>query len=244
MRGERCIGEIVVMANEEPTLVPSKVSIITELFNAVIAEVKDAKTLVLRILAMLFGLICYFIVSNQDQIVDLIKNYGDSSSIEKIEKDRAAKYPALAREKAAFIYSLVGADFVIVLEYEPIYQNNQADVLAYEGKTPIDLAVWKDIPLNKGSIAYNTHLAGEEYISTIDFSKPSIVDTESLVNKKFMQTLEAGFTYSYPIYNLTNSYSGSIIVGWKTKPEGNISELIKFVDSVVYPSARALGRAK
>lgn len=225
----------------EPT---NKYGLLMQMFNVIIAEVKDAKTLTLRMLAMLFGLLCYFLATNQTQIIDAIKNYGDSSTVEKIQKERVSKYPIIAKEKASFIYSLTGADFVGILEYEPVFQNNQADLIAYEGKTPIDLNVWQDLPLNKYSGAYTAHLAQSIYWGVLEAKSESIVESEALISKKLLKSVGISYIYSCPIFNLSNSYSGAILVGWKDKPSGDIDEIIKYVNGIVYPSARVLGRSK
>lgn len=231
------------MADEKPTI-PSKFTLLMDLLNVLLADIKDAKTLSLRLVSVFFGLVCYFLVSNQNQIVEIIKNYSDSNSIVKVKEARDASYPAVAKEKAAFMYSLIGADFVGILDYKPPFQNNQADLVAFEGKVPIDVSLWKNIPINKNSTVYSMHLKQEAYYNKAVEDKQYLIDIESFIPKKLYKPLELNYIYSYPVYDLVNSYSGAIIIGWKDQPIGDKDDVVDFINSIVYPNARALGRAK
>jgi len=55
------------------------------------------------------------------------------------------------------------------------------------------------------------------------------------------------YVFAYPIYDLDNSYSGSIILGWSKTPtevDKNQAQFTRRLRLLVLPSARALGRAK
>ena len=213
-------------------------TIVQMVISFLIGDVSSLKSILLRAIAAFLAFVLFFSSQHQEDIATYLK---ESRYIETLEKQKELEYPKLAKERASMLFNTINPESVLVVEYTPQFSNEYSSIVAQIGDTDI---VWKNLVVDKTSNMYAANMLGEGYghiveKDTILSDKDFIVPSEILKDFKYV--------FAYPIYDLDNSYSGSIILGWSKTPtevDKNQAQFTRRLRLLVLPSARALGRAK
>lgn len=219
---------------------------IYELFKALFSDIKDAKTLALRALTMFIALISYLVIVNQGSLLDFAKNFSRRTVIEQVALERVADYPKIAKERAAMLYTQARSDAVFIAGYKPRFINNYQDIEAWEGIISVNPANMLNIVIDKSSELYQQHMLGHN--ASYTFSEENSWKNSGFVTSGQEYT-QVGITYLYtcPIFDMDNSYSGYVGIGYKELPYINDEDkrlLEEYLERVCTPHARALGRKK
>lgn len=212
---------------------------------ALLRDIKEPKTLLLRVISIFILLISYLIVANQSTFFDFAKNFSRSTIIEQVQSENVARYPRVAKEKASILYVQANSDAVFIAEYTPKFINNYQDIVAWEGRINADPSKLRKAVINKSSTTYQNHLIGRN--ETILFDTLSPIRGEFVTNGLEYGALGVKYMYTCPIFNRANSYSGYIGIAWVNKPYEDEEEkalLETYLERVCNPQARALGRYK
>lgn len=222
----------------------NKINLLALLYS-LLQDIKDPKTLLLRIVSIFILLISYLIVTNQSTFLDFAKNFSRSTVVEQVQAEKEAKFPRVAKEKASMLYVQANADAVFIAEYTPKFINNYQDIVAWEGKINVDPSkLWKAV-VDRSSNTYQDHLVGRNASIIFDDTRP--VRGDFVTNGKEYLTLGIKYMYTCPIFNQANSYSGYIGIAWTEDPYADAAEktqLEEYLERICNPQARALGRAK
>lgn len=218
------------------------------LLNSLFADIKDAKTLALRAATIFLAMLSYFIVANQGNIIDYAKNFSRDAILNQAKIDTISNYPKKAREVASMLYTQTGADGVFIAEYKPKFINNYEDIIAWEGALSVNPSNMMNLVIDRSSKVYQEQMLGHttDYI----FDSKSHATWGSLgfiTSGKEYTNVGIKYLYSCPIFDLANSYSGYIGIGYKNIPYNNNDEkalLNDYLQRVCVPQARSLGRAK
>ena len=216
-------------------------TIVQMVISFLIGDVSSLKSILLRAIAAFLAFVLFFSFQHQEDIATYLKESPTKCYIETLEKQKELEYRKLAKERASMLFNTINPESVLVVEYTPQFSNEYSSIVAQIGDTDI---VWKNLVVDKTSNMYAANMLGEGYghiveKDTILSDKDFIVPSEILKDFKYV--------FAYPIYDLDNSYSGSIILGWSKTPtevEKNQTQFTRRLRLLVLPSARALGRAK
>lgn len=220
--------------------------ILALLVNALFSHIKDAKSLLLYSLTILITTFIYIILVNESEIIDFSKNFSRNKIIEQAEAEREMEYPHVAKERASMLYAQSNSDAVFIAEYKPKFVNNYQDIIAWEGGVTVDPSEMINIVIDRTSEIYQRHMLGES-------TAYSFKDNSNWSADKFITSgreySEIGIIYLYscPIYDLNNSYSGYIGIGYTSTPYNTLEEKHKlegYLEKICIPHARALGRKK
>ena len=196
---------------------------------------KSTELLVLRVFAAVVLSVIAFVVYSKNELFELYREtrYETYAHVLQVEKDR--NFDNAAQEQLQIVHASADADFSAVFSFRPKNLNYFVDLVAYEGRLPdtIDEKNLGGFPINKTSDEYKKHLLGRSFFTDKEFQYiPS--------KEKKLGSIDIGYVYSCPIFNLDNVYSGSIAVAWKNKPDIEIEDL----DTLCNQSARILGRIR
>lgn len=221
-----------------------KTTLLASLYN-LLQDIKDPKTLLMRVISIFILLISYLIATNQSTFFDFAKNFSRSTVVEQVHAEQVAQYPRVAKEKASILYVQANADAVFIAQYTPKFINNYQDIVAWEGKIKVDPAKLQKAVINKSSVTYQNHIVGRN--EAVLFEKVLPSRGEFITNGLEFEALGIKYMYTCPIFNQANSYSGYIGIAWVEKPYedmGEKAQLETYLERVCNPQARALGRSK
>lgn len=219
---------------------------LTALFSALFSDIKDAKTLALRAVTMFIAMLSYFVIMNQSDLLDFAKNFSRRTVIEQVQSEQIAAYPRVAKERASMLYTQTGADAVFIAEYKPKFINNYQDILAWEGGLSINPGDMLNIVIDKSSNVYQQHVLGHNSSYTFS-SEGSWKDSGFITSGKEYTKVGVKYLYTCPIFDMANSYSGYVGIGYTSFPYESPKEkllLEDYLERVCNPHARALGRKK
>lgn len=208
-----------------------------EFLMRMLSEVKDPKTLFLRILTLTVFLLGYLLISSPDALIQVAKDFSREAVVETLEEERLAAAPTIAKERVGLIYGQVAADIVYVATYNPKQQNDYLKIIAREGEAggpSFDMR--QRLVIRKSTKMYLNHLSSRNYI----LGDESVNYSELLFNSLRMQEVGIKYLFTCPIYSIDNIYSGHIGIGFKVKPLNVMSD--SFLESICEPNARAIGR--
>lgn len=216
-------------------------NLLQTIITFLLGDVSSAKSILLRAMAAILAFFIFFAFTHQESLEEFIKEVPVQAYAEKLKQKQEQQYPALARERVSMLQNTIAPSSVVVIGYNPQFANEYMYIVAHSG---IDKDLWNGIAIDKASLMYSANMLGEGFGSVVD--KDSIMFERDFV---MPSTLLKDFRYvfAYPIFDLDNSYSGAILLGWTYIPEEVNKDHAKFTRRlrlIVLPSARALGRAK
>ncbi|BBL19232.1 holin [Vibrio phage KIT04] len=220
--------------------------ILSALLNALFTHIKDAKSLALYSVTMFIALISFLVITNQGEILTFTKNFSRNTIIEQVRAEQVTSYPKVAKERASMLYTQANSDAVFIAEYKPKFVNNYQDIIAWEGGVTVNPANMLNNVLDRTSIVYQQHVTGHNvaynFTSDVSWSADNF-----LTSGREYKTIGIKYLYTCPIFDLDNSYSGYVGIGYTTTPYTNLEEkkmLEDYLERVCNPHARALGRKK
>lgn len=220
--------------------------ILALIFNAMFSNIKDAKSLLLYALTALVTTFIYMIVANQTQILDFAQNFSRNTVLQQEKTQRIIEYPNLAKERAAMLYAQSNSDAVFIAEYKPKFINNYQDIIAWEGAVTVDPSKILNSVIDRTSGVYQEHVLGKNVgYSFAEGAKWSM--NNFITSGEEYRSIGISYLYTCPIYNLNNSYSGYIGIGYVKVPYSTLEEkelLEDYLSKVCTPHSRALGRKK
>ncbi len=220
--------------------------ILSALLDTLFTHIKDAKSLALYSVTMFIALISFLVITNQSELLTFTKNFSRNTIIEQFTAERTAQYPKVAKERASMLYTQSSADAVFIAEYKPKFVNNYQDIVAWEGGVSVNPANMLNIVIDKTSSAYQQHVIGHNV--AYDFTRDISWSTDSFITSgKEYKTVGIKYLYTCPIFDLDNSYSGYVGIGYSSIPYSDEQEkrmLDDYLERVCNPHARALGRKK
>lgn len=210
---------------------------IIELIFGIIDRLITAKDGSSRAYNIIVMLIIFFIGFTAYQWEDLRELYKETK-YEVYQKDleaiRSQAFMSMAQQQLQILYVNSRADLVLIYEYYPPNQHFFFNTLFYEGKLPdgIGIEEIQDLPIDKTTIEYISHLSGLPYESDSNFN---------FLPKSLSHDFK--YVFSCPIFNLDNVYSGSVAMIWYEDPQFS-EERKEDIHSLCFHSTRVLGRAK
>lgn len=193
------------------------------LLDALLSELKDAKTLALRIVALSFLAILYFLYTNQAAIVTGFQNLSAEKVMIEIRDQKRKQFPLKAQYEAEMLQVQLNADVVAVFEYQPEFLNNYIELVAQHGKVKLSMDKFKDIPVNKLSQQYKNFLDSWDYYDVDDEPATTTGKVSRLsLDTSYPENLftETGLRYFYtmPYYSPKGILAGFVLVAWKDQP--------------------------
>lgn len=217
---------------------PPQFNLLQAIVTFLFGDALSFKSVILRIVVMAASLISYMVITYSSDIVAYFREVPKEKVINEIIQKREDNYPKMALERATMLYNTIEPDCVIVLGYKPQFTNEYIYVITSVGKN----FTWGTLSVDKASSMYRLNLLGEGYLAKVE--QTSIAKEQQFVFPSHLLE-DAKYVFSYPIFDLDNSYSGAIVVLWKNQPKDYAtSEFSRRMRLIVLPSARALGRAK
>lgn len=220
--------------------------ILSALLDTLFTHIKDAKSLALYSVTMFIALLSFLVITNQSDLLTFTRNFSRSTIIEQVLAERVASYPKFAKERASMLYAQSNADAVFIAEYKPKFVNNYQDIIAWEGGVTVNPANMLNNVLDKTSLVYHQHVIGHNvayaFTSNVSWSADNF-----LTSGREYKTIGIKYLYTCPIFDLDNSYSGYVGIGYTSNPYTNMEEKImleEYLERVCDPHARALGRKK
>lgn len=220
--------------------------VISSILDALFTHIKDAKSLALYSVTMFIALLSYLILANQVELISFAKNFSRTTIIEQLATERSMVFPKIAKERATMLYTQANADAVFIAEYKPKFVNNYQDIIAWEGGIAINPTKLLNIVIDKTSSVYQQHVQGKNV--AYDFSSDVSWSADNFITSgKEYRDLNVKYLYTCPIFDLDNSYSGYIGIGYLDSPYTDPAEkkmIEAYLDRICTPHARALGRKK
>lgn len=213
------------------------------LIEFLLAEVKDAKTLLLRIIAVTFAIILYYVVTSGPVLVDVVKSMTYSNFLQEQKQIQADQFTTRALYATQSLYALSGADIVAVVEFRPENINERQIVVAQSGKKTLENT---EFPVNKASTIYTQLLAAHGVLLTSESVKHQIWTSNSLYPPAKLEELGITIVYLYPVFNLNSVLSSYILIGWEKTPFDMTNQLdtMNTLRDFVVTQAIQLGRTK
>lgn len=220
---------------------PPQFNLLQAIVTFLFGDALSFKSVILRIVVMAASLVSYMVITYSGDIAAYFREAPkDNKVINEIIQKREDNYPKMALERATMLYNTIKPDCVIVLGYKPQFTNEYIYVITSVGKN----YTWGTLSVDKASSMYRLNLLGEEYLAKAKVEQTSIAKEQQFVFPSHLLE-DAKYVFSYPIFDLDNSYSGAIVILWKNQPKDYAtSEFSRRMRLIVLPSARALGRAK
>lgn len=185
------------------------------LIDALLGELKDAKTLLLRILALTFACFLYYMVTNGPVLVTLIQSMNYSSFLKEQKQIQITQFKTRALYSAQALYALSGAEIVAIIEFQPENINERQVVIAQSGKKQLGT---EEFPVNKASTAYTQLLAAHGVLVKQKDVKNDRWSNNYLYPPERLTAIDVNIAYMYPIFNLNSVMSGYILIGWTNEP--------------------------
>ena len=213
------------------------------LIEFLLAEVKDAKTLLLRMLAIIFAILMYYLVTSGPVLVDIVKSMNYSNFLQEQKQIQVGQFNTRALYASQSLYSLSGADIVAVVEFRPENVNERQVVVAQSGKKTLDNT---EFPVNKASTIYTQLLASHGVLLTSEKITAQKWSNNSLYPPAKLEELGISVVYLYPIFNLNSVLSSYILMGWEQPPFDMADQLntMNTLRDFVVTQAIQLGRTK
>ena len=189
--------------------------LIKALIDALLGELKDAKTLLLRIIALTFACMLYYFFTSGPVIVDVIKSMNYSNFLQEQKQIQIGQFKARALYSAQSLYALSGADIVAIIEFQPENINERQIVVAQSGKKQLGA---DEFPVNKASSTYTQLLSANGVVVINSDVKKDRWSNNYLYPPDKLEAIGVNITYMYPIFNLNSVLSGYIMIGWSTPP--------------------------
>lgn len=220
--------------------------ILALIMNALFANIKDAKSLALYALTLLISIIGFMLITSQGELISFAKNFSRNTVVEQVQAERVLAYPKIARERASMLYIQSSADAVFIAEYKPKFVNNYQDIVAWEGSVTVNPSKMMNIVIDKTSSVYQQHVIGHNV--SYKFSSDHSWSADNFITSgKEYKDVGIVYLYTCPIFDLDNSYSGYVGIGYTSIPYTNTEEegmLEEYLERICDPHARALGRKK
>lgn len=213
------------------------------LIEFLLAEVKDAKTLLLRMIAVTFAIILYYLVTSGPVLVDIVKSMNYSNFLQEQKQIQAGQFNAKALYATQSLYALSGADIVAVVEFRPENINERQVVVAQSGKKTLENT---EFPVNKASTIYTQLLAAHGVLLTSGSVKQQAWASNYLYPPARLEELGITIVYLYPVFNLNSVLSSYILIGWEKPPfdMNNPMDTMNTLRDFVVTQAIQLGRTK
>lgn len=193
------------------------------LLDALLSELKDAKTLALRIVAISFLALLYFLFTHQAAIVEGFQNLSAEKVMDEIRDQKQKQFPLKAQYEAEMIQVQLNADVAAIFEYQPEYLNNYIELVAQHGRVQFPMDKFKDIPVNKLSQQYKNFLDSWDYYDIEDGTdQVNTKITKLSLDTSYPENLFNGtglkYFYTMPYYSPKGILAGFILVAWKEQP--------------------------
>jgi len=185
------------------------------LLDALLGELKDAKTLLLRILAITFACLLYYMITNGPVLVKLVQSMNYSNFLSEQKNIQQAQFSTRALYAAQSLYALSGAEVVAIIEFRPENINERQIVIAQSGKKQLGA---EEFPVNKASYAYTQLLAAHGVLIEQKDMKSDGWSSNYLYPPEKLRAIDVNIIYMYPIFNLNSVMSGYILIGWTIPP--------------------------
>lgn len=189
--------------------------LIKALIDALLGELKDAKTLLLRIIAITFACMLYYFCTSGPIIVDVIKSMNYSNFLQEQKHIQIGQFKTRALYAAQYLYALSGAEIVAIIEFQPENINERQIVVAQSGKKQLGA---DEFLVNKASSAYTQLLSANGVVVINSDVKKDRWSNNYLYPPDKLEGIGVTITYMYPIFNLNSVLSGYIMIGWSTPP--------------------------
>ena len=189
--------------------------LIKALIDALLGELKDAKTLLLRIIALTFACMLYYFFTSGPIIVDVIKSMNYSNFLQEQKQIQVGQFKTRALYSAQSLYALSGAEIVAIIEFQPENINERQIVVAQSGKKQLGA---DEFPVNKASSTYTQLLSANGVVIINSDVKKDRWSNNYLYPPDKLEAIGVNITYMYPIFNLNSVLSGYIMIGWSTPP--------------------------
>lgn len=206
-----------------------------------LGDVTSFKSLFIRAMAAILAFLLYFAFANQDRLALYLS---ENTYLARVKTQQEEEYPKLARERALMLYNTVTPNSVIIIGYTPQFSNEYLYVVAQMGDIKIQESNWQGLAVDKASAMYSANMLGEGF-GHIVIKDNLMQDKKFVLSSIYLEDFK--YAFAYPIFDLENSYSGAIILGWVQTPNDAIKNSDQFtrrLGLIVLSSARALGRAK
>ena len=213
------------------------------LLDALLGELKDAKTLLLRIIALTFACMLYYFFTSGPIIVDVIKSMNYSNFLQEQKQIQVGQFKTRALYAAQSLYALSGAEIVAIIEFQPENINERQIVVAQSGKKQLGA---EEFPVNKASQAYTQLLSSNGVLLIGSDINKDRWSNNFLYPPDKLEDIGVTVTYLYPIFNLNSVLSGYIMIGWASPPFNidNMGEASDTLRDFVITQAIQLGRTK
>ena len=207
-----------------------------------LAEVKDAKTLVLRMLAMTFAVMLYYLVTSGPLLIDFAKSMSYSNFLLEQKQIQSDQFKTKALYATQSLYALSGADVVAVVEFRPENINERQAIVAQSGKKTLKHS---EYPVNKASSVYTQLLAAHGVLITELDIKNSKWSAGHLYPADDLKELGVKAVYVYPVFNLNSVLASYILIGWSEPPfDLSVASSNNVLRDFVVSQAIQLGRSK
>lgn len=217
--------------------------LIKALLDALLGELKDAKTLLLRIIAITFACMLYYFFTSGPIIVDLVKSMNYSNFLLEQKQIQIGQFKTKSLYSAQSLYALSGAEIVAIIEFQPENINERQTIVAQSGKKQLGA---EEFPVNKASTAYTQLLSSNGILLISSDIKKDRWSNNFLYPPDKLENIGVTITYIYPIFNLNSVLSGYIMIGWASPPFNidNQERAAHILRDFVITQAIQLGRTK
>ena len=202
----------------------------------------------IRVFMATTALLMLLIFTHQDRLLKVLEDRARFQTTTEFLVIQQAKYQAVSKERVTMAYMQTKADIVAVFEYSPQYVNDFSSIVEFEGRVLLNKKDWHNTVINKRSAMYQAHLTGRPYSFIIPKgikSEDMFASQASIESLLITHSLE--YSFSCPIFNLDNHYSGHMTLAWVSKPyrtdEQKYALEVNLEDTCTQ-HARAIGRTK
>ena len=217
--------------------------LIKVLLDALLGELKDAKTLLLRVIAITFACMLYYFFTSGPVLVDLVKSKNYTNFLHEQKQIQASQFKTRSLYSAQSLYALSGAEIVAIIEFQPENINERQVIIAQSGKKQLGA---EEFPVNKASSAYTQLLSAHGVVLISSDLQKDRWSNNYLYPPDRLDAIGVTITYLYPIFNLNSVLSGYIMIGWSSAPFDMQDKQIvaHTLRDFVIPQAIQLGRTK
>lgn len=217
--------------------------LIKALLDALLGELKDAKTLLLRVIAITFACMLYYFFTSGPIIVDLVKSMNYSNFLLEQKQIQIGQFKTKSLYSAQSLYALSGAEIVAIIEFQPENINERQIIVAQSGRKQLGA---EEFPVNKGSQTYIQLLSSNGVLLVSSDIKKDRWSNNFLYPPDKLENIGVNVTYMYPIFNLNSVLSGYIMIGWASPPFNieNQEKAAHTLRDFVITQAIQLGRTK
>lgn len=214
----------------QETQVPGRAGILMEILDRLFKDAVTGEIVFYRAILLILVFILGFSWYNKDEIFKVYRDTRFQNYQEILQAERDRKFEVATQEQLQIAHVSSRADFSVVFSFRPRNLNYFVDMVATEGKTPMDLVDMEKggYPINKTSNEYMVHMSGRHFSNYKDFA--------------FLPAGHNEFEYMYscPIVNLDNVYAGAVSMFWRKKPVTNENKLFVICNQ----AERLLSRAR